>query len=73
MNDNNRVVLITGSARRIGKATAERLHTAGWNVVIHYNSSAADAEQLRDYLNTIRPDSAKSSASMRVMYAPAAS
>lgn len=37
-------VLVTGAARRLGRAIALDLAEAGWNVVIHYNGSAADAE-----------------------------
>jgi NAD(P)-dependent dehydrogenase (short-subunit alcohol dehydrogenase family) len=39
-------VLITGSARRIGRAIALDLARAGWKVCVHYRRSAADAEQL---------------------------
>jgi NAD(P)-dependent dehydrogenase (short-subunit alcohol dehydrogenase family) len=35
--------LITGAARRIGRAIALDLAAAGWRVVVHYNGSAADA------------------------------
>ena len=40
------VVLITGAARRIGAATAELFHAAGYQVIIHYNRSASDADKL---------------------------
>lgn len=43
-------VLITGGAKRIGKAIAQRFAEAGWHVVIHYGSSAAEAEELADIL-----------------------
>ncbi len=39
-------VLITGGAKRLGKAMAERFAKAGWHVVIHYNSSAGDADRV---------------------------
>ena len=39
-------VLITGSARRIGRAIALDLARAGWNVCVHYRRSAAEAEAL---------------------------
>jgi NAD(P)-dependent dehydrogenase (short-subunit alcohol dehydrogenase family) len=38
--------LITGSARRIGRAVALALAHEGVNVVIHHRSSAADADEL---------------------------
>ena len=37
-------VLVTGAAKRLGRAIALDLAGAGWNVAIHYNGSAADAE-----------------------------
>ena len=52
-----KTVLVTGAARRIGAAIADCLHAAGMNLVLHYRSSAADAEQLRDYLQERRADS----------------
>ena len=53
-----RVVLVTGAAKRLGAALARGVHAAGANVVIHYHRSQADAEHLRDELNTSRSDSA---------------
>jgi pteridine reductase len=41
----NRVALITGSAKRIGRAIAVRLAREGADVVIHYRSSEADARE----------------------------
>ena len=54
----DKVVLITGGAIRVGAATARSLHATGARIVIHYRSSAGDAEKLRDELNKLRPDSA---------------
>jgi NAD(P)-dependent dehydrogenase (short-subunit alcohol dehydrogenase family) len=42
----SRTVLITGAARRVGAAIARCLAAEGWNVVAHYNRSAAEADQL---------------------------
>lgn len=39
-------VLITGSARRIGRAVALDLARAGWRVCVHYRRSAAEAAAL---------------------------
>ncbi|VVT12684.1 SDR family oxidoreductase [Erythrobacter sp. EC-HK427] len=39
-------VLVTGGAKRVGRAIVERFAAAGWHVVIHYNSSAEAAEAL---------------------------
>lgn len=53
-----KVVFITGAARRIGAIIASTFHTAGYNVVIHHNQSAGEAEALSDSLNDKRADSA---------------
>jgi NAD(P)-dependent dehydrogenase (short-subunit alcohol dehydrogenase family) len=37
-------VLVTGAAKRLGRAIALDLAAAGWNVAIHYHGSAEDAE-----------------------------
>lgn len=52
------VVLITGGARRIGAATARRLHSKGWRIIVHYRRSGAEADRLVDALNHQRADSA---------------
>jgi NAD(P)-dependent dehydrogenase (short-subunit alcohol dehydrogenase family) len=41
-------VLITGAAKRLGRAIALDLAAAGWNVALHYNTSKADAENAAD-------------------------
>lgn len=51
------VVLITGSARRVGAAIARRLHTEGYDIVIHFRASAAQAHALRAELESERADS----------------
>lgn len=53
-----KVILITGGAKRVGAAICRRLHGEGASLMIHYRSSAAEAEALRDELNRNRPDSA---------------
>lgn len=42
----DRVALITGAARRIGRAIAEDLAENGWAVAIHHRSSTEDAQAL---------------------------
>jgi NAD(P)-dependent dehydrogenase (short-subunit alcohol dehydrogenase family) len=37
-------VLVTGAAKRLGRAIALDLADAGWNVAVHYNGSATGAE-----------------------------
>ena len=41
-----RAVLITGAAIRVGATIARRLAGDGWRIVVHYNSSAQEAEDL---------------------------
>src|SRR5690625_2072823 len=41
----HKTALITGAARRLGKEIAVTLAQAGWDIVLHYNRSAAEAEQ----------------------------
>lgn len=41
-----RTALVTGAARRLGRATALALAGAGADVVVHYGASAGDAESL---------------------------
>ena len=57
-NINDKVALVTGAARRIGAAIAERLHAEGANVAIHYRGSADDATALAAKLNAARANSA---------------
>jgi pteridine reductase len=54
-----KTVLVTGAARRIGRAIALRLHDAGANVVLHYRHAAAHAAALAAELNAKRPGSAE--------------
>jgi pteridine reductase len=52
------VVLVTGSAQRIGAAIVSMLHTTGYNTVIHYRHSSAEADALVARLNAQRKNSA---------------
>ena len=58
MTDSSPVALITGSARRIGAASARELHARGYRVLIHYHHSSAEADALVAALNGQRTDSA---------------
>ncbi len=53
-----KIVLITGAARRIGADIARTLHDAGYGIVLHYHQSEEDAANLTKTLNKHRPDSA---------------
>ncbi len=46
-------VLITGSARRIGRAVALDLARAGWQVCVHYRRSAAEASKLVEEIRAL--------------------
>jgi NAD(P)-dependent dehydrogenase (short-subunit alcohol dehydrogenase family) len=43
-----KTVLVTGAAKRLGRAIALHLAGAGWNVAIHYHGSADEAESAAD-------------------------
>ena len=68
-------VLVTGGAKRIGAAIARRFAEDGWHVVIHYRSSADDAEALAaslDSAETVRCDLADTQAATAMVEALAA-
>ena len=46
-------VLVTGGARRIGRAIVERLASDGWNVAIHHLSSGEDATDVVDVVHSL--------------------
>ncbi len=48
-----KTVLITGAARRIGRAIAQKLAADGWAIGVHYNDSDTDA---RDLVESIQAD-----------------
>ncbi|MCB1663962.1 MAG: pteridine reductase [Pseudomonadales bacterium] len=62
MNQTNhpeKVVLITGAARRIGAEMARQFHHAGFNVALHFNASEQAVRAIAQELNTKRENSAK--------------
>ncbi|MCL1123220.1 pteridine reductase [Shewanella surugensis] len=50
--------LVTGAARRIGRAISQQLHQDGYNIIIHFGQSSDDAHRLASELNQRRLDSA---------------
>ncbi|WP_018693577.1 pteridine reductase [Algicola sagamiensis] len=52
-----KVALITGGAKRIGRAIAESLHEAGFFILLHYSTSEKTAKQLAQSLEEQRPNS----------------
>ena len=57
MPANEKIVLITGGAKRVGAATCRMLHARGARLMVHYRSSQAEAQALADELNQSRADS----------------
>ncbi len=57
MTESAPVVLITGSARRIGAAIARQFHACGWSVVLHANTSTTELQQAAFDLDMVRPGS----------------
>jgi pteridine reductase len=53
-----KAVLITGGAKRVGAATARRLHASGARIMLHYRSARAEAQALATELNDLREGSA---------------
>lgn len=53
MSLNEKLVLITGAAKRVGRELAISVARAGGNVVIHYGHSQAEAESLCDEIHAL--------------------
>lgn len=51
------VALITGAAKRVGATIARRLHAAGFDLALHYRSSAQEMDHLVAELEALRPAS----------------
>ena len=49
----NKSILITGAARRIGAALARACAMAGANIVVHYRNSQADAVEIKNEIESI--------------------
>ena len=54
----NKVALVTGGARRIGREICRTLHASGMKVMVHYGASESEASDLVESLNAIRNNSA---------------
>ena len=55
---NRKVALITGSAKRLGKSTALKIHEKNVDIILHCNSSLESANKLVAEMNDKRKDSA---------------
>ena len=54
---NQKVVLITGGAKRVGAAICRELHACGAQIMIHYKTSTTEARALQAELNLQRANS----------------
>ena len=54
----NKVALVTGSARRIGASIVSKFHSEGFDVIVHARSSTDAAQELIEKMNSIRANSA---------------
>ena len=46
----NKVVIVTGGSRGIGASIVKELANSGYNVVLNYNKSENDANQIKEEL-----------------------
>ena len=60
MQNINKVVLVTGSSKRIGSTIANFFHLHNYNIILHYRSeqNKSEADALSKELNSIRTNSA---------------
>lgn len=58
MKIKDKVIIVTGGARRIGRAICLALAERGAKIVINYNNSETDANELLNELNRNNPESA---------------
>lgn len=56
----DKVVLVTGGAKRIGAAIVRRLHAQGMRIALHYRASAESADALARDLNKSREQTVES-------------
>jgi pteridine reductase len=52
-----KVILVTGGAKRVGAAICRRLHAQGARLIVHYRTSLNEAKILQDELNRERANS----------------
>jgi pteridine reductase len=55
--ESKKIAVVTGGARRIGRAIAEHLHGIGFDIALHFHRSASSAQALADELCAQRPQS----------------
>lgn len=52
-SNQNRAVMVTGAAKRIGKSIALALAGDGWDVAVHYHQSQSEAEALVEKIQSL--------------------
>ncbi len=72
MDPAGRVALVTGGGRRIGRAIALALSTAGARMAVHFNASADEARRTVDEIRSAGMDAEGFQADLRVPGSPAA-
>ena len=61
----DRVVLVTGAARRVGRAIALELAARGARLALHYHRSAGEAARVADEITTLGGEAATFAADLR--------
>ena len=56
LNSGKKLVLVTGSAKRLGAAIAIHFAKSDYDVIIHYNNSINEAKELVSKIKEIGPD-----------------
>ena len=53
LGSNNRVALVTGAAKRVGRAVAQRLAAGGFDIAFTYLNSETEAQNLQREINSV--------------------
>src|SRR6476469_2776166 len=53
MSSKKRIALVTGASKGVGRGIALGLASAGWDVIVNYNSDKAGAESTADEIRAV--------------------